>query len=114
MEDEPMMYVTASDGTVFEAIRENTTLFTHLGRLACYDHVFIHTNVDQDTDEQMVGTYVFRQHEAFGEMEEYMFENDYPMVLNKLQVAECDINAWNNMIAREIESNLEGWLNGEE
>lgn len=100
---EPQMNIIGADGTTFEAVRENTTLFTHLGRLACFDHVFIHTHLEFDDDEQVVGTYVFRENDQFAEMENYMFENDYPMILNRLVVADCDRLAWENMVTREIE-----------
>lgn len=109
---EPQMNIIGADGSTFEAIRENTTLFTHLGRLACFDHVFIHTH--GELEDQIVGTYVFRDNDQFEDMAAYMWENDYPMILNRLAVSDCDRIAWENMVAREVEYDLEngvpeGW-----
>lgn len=95
MENEPIMKIETNVGEI-ESKRDNTTLFTHLGRLACYDHVFIQTSTE---DGVAGGIYVFRDAEVFDQMAEYMVENEYPMVLNKIDVAECDLKAFDNMVS---------------
>ena len=93
--DLPEMKLQLPSGE-FRATPENTTLFTFLGRLACYDHIFLQTG---DEDERTItGTYVFNQHSVFEEMAAFVVEHDYPMVLNRIEVPDCDLNAFNSMI----------------
>lgn len=97
-EDEPAMILDLPSGD-FEARRDNTSLFTFLGAIACYDHVFVQTGDIEDN--VMSGTYIFSTHPAFEKMSEYMVENDYPMHLNLQEAAECDRTAWERMVAQQ-------------
>lgn len=100
LEDEPAMLITVGEGR-FEATPVNTSLFSYLGRIACYSHVFMHTG---DKDEKtMIGTYVFASHTIYEEMVEYMIENDYPLHVNLREVANCDINAYNSFIEQQLD-----------
>lgn len=93
MEDkEPCMNLNVY-GERVEARRDNTTLYTFLGHLACYNHVFVVTD-----SEEPSGFYIFGDQPVFKEMAEYMFETDYPMHLNMPEVAECDVDAWNRHV----------------
>ena len=110
-EYEPM-HLEMHDGSDFEATRDNTSLFRHLGKYAIYDHVFIVTN-----EEESRGTYVFSVHHTFEQMANYMAENRYPMHLNLTEAAQCDIDAWERMIQLDVESDgdfvPEEWQDGE-
>lgn len=106
-EEMPTMKLNMAEGREFDSTPLNTTLFTYLGRLACYDHVFIQTG-DED-DATMVGTYVFNTHPVYPEMTQFMLENNYPMVLNRIEVPDCDVDAWQRMVAQQTDD-LEGGI----
>jgi hypothetical protein len=110
----------------FEATPYNTTLFTFLGRAALngveidlsrFNHVFLQRG---DVDEQtMSGSYIFRTErngEVFDAIVSHMAEHDYPMVLNRREVPECDVDAYNRTLDQIASSEEvgdfipEGWL----
>lgn len=108
-EDEPAMRLTKPDDTEFLATRDNTSLFTFLGR-AALDHVFI--KEEETETNTMMGTYIFSSHKMYEKMAEYIFENDYPMYLNLREVAQCDQTAWDDMVHQQVEEYEgipEGW-----
>ena len=92
-EHEPKMSLQIA-GEQVEARRENTTLYTFLGQLAIYNHVFVVTKEDSERP----GFYVFKDNNVFDEMADYMLKNQYPAHINLLSVAECDKNAYDNHI----------------
>lgn len=96
-EDLPRIKLRFDSDRSFDATPLNTTLFTHLGRLAMWDHVFMQTG---EEDEMMVGSYVFRSADVFDELAAFIAENNYPMVLNKIEVSECDQVAFDRMLAQ--------------
>lgn len=96
-EHEPSMVIHLLSGE-FEATRDNTSLFTFLGR-AAFNHVFLHTG--EEVDGVMSGTYVFSCNPTYTDMETFMINNEYPLHMNLPYVAECDINAFNNMVASQ-------------
>lgn len=101
-------------GSEFEATPENTTLFTFLGRIACYSHVFIQTGPEDD--EVMVGTYVFASHPVYENMAQFMAEYGYPMHTNLREVADCDVNAYDRMISQQtndLDHIPDEWLGNE-
>lgn len=111
-EDEPRMRLTKYDDTEFYATRDNTSLFTFLGRTAL-DHIFVNTEVDEENEKVMIGTYIFRCHRMFEPMEDYMVVNDYPLHLNLPEVADCDEEAFNRMVhqqATDIDTIPADWL----
>lgn len=108
--DLPEMKLHMANGE-FVATPVNTTLFTFLGRLAMYDHVFLQTG--EETEATIVGTYVFNQHPVFREMAEFIMEQNYPMVLNRIEVPDCDVAAFNRMVEQstgDLDGGVpEGW-----
>lgn len=102
-EELPSMKIEFGDGRIFEATPENSTIFTFAGRLAMYDHVFFTTN-----EEENYGTYLFSVHEGYQEITTFMVENEYPWHGNLREVAECDIDAYDKMLHRDAERDLEG------
>lgn len=97
----PAMRLTIGENREFESTPFNTTLFTYLGRLACYDHVFIQTGDENDTT--MVGTYVFNTHPVYPDMSAFMIEHDFPLMLNRVEVPDCDVEAWQRMVAQQVD-----------
>lgn len=95
----------------FEATPDNTTLFTFLGRSAIrgvqmdhsrINHIFFQTG-EQDEDT-LSGSYVFRtdkNEQTFDTIVNHIVEHDYPMMLNRRDVPECDINAYFNMLEQK-------------
>jgi hypothetical protein len=105
--DEPVMRVPLTNGEYLEAKRDNTRLFTFLGRTAIdgmeldsdnFNHIFLTTS---ETETSMNGSFIFSTNpvtgepvEMFMQMAEYMQENRYPMILNTQVVPESDKAAY--------------------
>lgn len=78
---------------------ENSSLFTFMGRLAMYDHVFLTTNPDEG-----VGTYIFASfNEAYQPLAEAMIDQEFPAHINLTDVADCDKSAFENMLRHSLE-----------
>lgn len=84
----------------FLATRDNTSLFTHMGRLALYDHVFFQRGEDS-------GTYLFNVAEPYTTIMTHMLENNFPAHINLQEVAECDRVAFDKMIHKEAAHDFE-------
>ena len=102
MEQEPSMNISFPDGFEFEAKPDNTVLFTFMGKLALYDHVFFIRD-----EEKGQGSYLFNLHSSYEEVKGYMLENGYPAHINMQEVAECDMNAFDHMLHNDAEAELE-------
>jgi hypothetical protein len=48
------------------------------------------------------GAYLFNQHPYYAEFEEYMLKHKYPLHDNLREVAECDVDAFENMIKQDL------------
>lgn len=83
--------------------RYNAALFTHIGDLGMYNHVFVQTDPDNDAS---FGSYIFRHNPSFKFIASWMVENELPMHLNSMDVADCDRDAFEQAIAREIAEEL--------
>lgn len=95
----PKMNLNVDNGETLAATPENTILFTHLGRLAMYDHVFVTTTQEQETSR---GIYVFAEfmRQTFTGMQEFMLENGYPAFVNKREVPDCDLDAFEQILEK--------------
>ncbi len=96
MEEEPIIEVNFGE-TRFEATPENTYLFRFFGKLALYNHIFMLTRPEENN-----GAYLFNQHPAYAKFEQYMVENHYPIHDNLREVAQCDLDAFEGMIADDL------------
>lgn len=110
MDREPVINIRA-DGETVEARRENTTLYTHLGQLALYNHVFVVTD-----EEAPAGFYIWAAfHNNFDQIAQYMFENDYPMHLNMQGLSQLDLDAFDRhvtMTCADVDNGVpENWSN---
>lgn len=106
MEDEPKLELSVR-GEQFFATRQNTTLFTFYGEIAMFNHVFLELQ-DAEDENQMMGAYVFCDHAAYQELGNFIVEHNFPMVLNRNDLPECDEQAWRN--AHPIEDFVPDWL----
>lgn len=92
--NEPGIIINFGDRR-FEATPDNTSLFRFMGHLAMYNHVFIVTD-----EEEGQGTYLFAQNPAYPTFEQYMIENEYPIHDHLRDIANCDVEAFDKMIAQ--------------
>lgn len=67
-----------------ECTQENTSLYTHLGKYALYDHVFI-------ASDEKSGAYVWRGHSQYDELEDQCVTNDCLMIMNRKEPYEGDV-----------------------
>lgn len=109
----------------FEATPQNTTYFSFLGKTAIRgiefeqaraNHIFFQTGDEDDTT--VSGSYMFRtdnNSDVYDTILNYMVEHRYPMIINRREIPQCDIDAYFRMIdqqaaAEEIPDTLpEGW-----
>jgi len=96
MEQEPGIILNIN-GEHFEATRDNTSLFRYFGHLAVYNHVFIVR--DEESGEC---TYIFNQHPTYPVFEEYMVKHKYETHDNLREVAECDLDAFEDMVKQNL------------
>lgn len=90
-ENEPRAVLHIPDGER-ELNRGNARLYTHMGHLAIYDHVFV------SGDEELLGFYVFNFVGGFDELKDFMLRNEYPSYLNMTEVSQGDIDAYDRVI----------------
>ncbi len=114
-------------GNEFESTPYNTTLFTFLGKAAIngvdfdisrVNHVFFESG---NTEENTVqGSYLFRTEstaEVYDTIVQFMADNDWPMVINRRDLPQCDYDAYNRMldqyVANEVSEDFipEEWFN---
>lgn len=99
-EEGQRLHLVYADGRRFEVTRENTTLYTFLGRTAIGDITFNnesanHVFVQTDENEEAAGTYYFeRFHPVYQDVAKFAIENSFPSILNMPSVPECDFQAY--------------------
>lgn len=71
-EEEPIMELTINDERI-ELTRDNTSLFTHIGAAAMFDHVYVVISYDPPRS-----TYIPSTAGAYPQIVRYMRENHYP------------------------------------
>lgn len=113
--EEPSLELTFGDGREFEMRRDNSRLFTFIGKTALnellvdseqFNHVFLQLE-PIDEDGNIRGTYIFSRHDSYNQLAGYMVENDFPMSLNNLEVPDCDKSAYQTMVEQQLKSELE-------
>jgi len=90
-ENEPVVSLSINGEPTYELTRQNTTLFTFLGKLAIYNHAFY---ADVKDDEVSESFYIFSHHQAYQTIHDYMVEKEYPAVLNQVSVSAVDQEAY--------------------
>lgn len=97
MEDDARLKLTMN-GQEIECNRENTAMFTFLGNLAIYDHIFVLMD-----EENNSGAYLFKENQQqWQEMAGFIIEYQFPMHLNMTEVAECDRNAFDATMFHDL------------
>ena len=98
MENEPKLRLNINDSE-FEATRDNTSLYTFLGKaglnLSMYNHIFCKT---EDEDGVARGFYLWQHYEVYPEIVEFMAEHSYPAHLNMIEVPDFDKDAFDRAI----------------
>lgn len=111
---EPLRLTLGNDD--FEATPENTSLFTYVGVCAVHDHVFLELT---HNEKQAFGRHIFRvlETEIYDHITKHIKRNHYPQHLNLLQVAQCDVDAFNMQAFKDLivtDEVPEGWTDGTE
>lgn len=83
-----------------DVTRYNSALYTFLADNAMYDHVFFQ---DEGSNEDTFGTYVFRFNPAFARIKTFMVKEHFPAHRNSVEVAQCDMDAYDSAVDRMIE-----------
>lgn len=83
--------------------RENSAMYTFLGHLAMYDHIFV-VNEEESDEDTSLGMYIFQHNPIFTTLAHYMVKESFPMHLNMNEVAECDSDAFDRSIHQEAEN----------
>ena len=91
MEDDPRIKFTLEDGSNIEATRENSSVYTFLGKAAMYNHIFIVID-----DENALYTFCDSPH--YIDVISFMVDNSYPMHLNLLEAQDCDREAYEKYV----------------
>lgn len=94
-----------------EANRENTMAYTFYGHLALFNHVFVVTERDEET-QRARGRYIFKTTAGFEKIFRFCIENRFPAQINFPNVPECDVEAYENAVCkdiRELESFPDEW-----
>lgn len=109
MDREPLRYNFGEEW--LEATPKNTVLYTFLGETAigdmvfdnsALDHVFINLN-EADAEGNGQATFIFKLFsDQFEKIAKYIRENDFPMVLNGRNLAECDIRAYLMQVDKNV------------
>lgn len=103
-------------GVEREARRDNTVLYTFMGKLAVYNHVFF--TFDQEEGKPQQGLYIYKSvlPDMYTRAEEFIVDNEFPQYLNLLEVSEVDQVNLHRVLARDLvttDTIPEEWLNGE-
>lgn len=96
---EPVINFTLGDGTEIEGRRHNTMLFTFMGELACYDHIFL---MLEETPEGVAGRYMWSSNESYPKLKEYMLEHNYTTYLNVQEISDEDKSSWEEHHLKDI------------
>lgn len=108
-ENEPVVNLVVNGESEYELNRLNTTLFTFMGRLAVYNHIFYHDIHEEENPENF---YIFSYQQGYPEIVRYMAENDFTMVLNQTEVSVTDQEAYMRSVTRGMGDTIpEEWLN---
>jgi len=104
-----------ADGAEVRMDRYNSALFTFIGRnalgedLSLRNHVFF---TYKENDKDMM-SYIFPMSPVYEELEDFMYEYDFPLHLNLTEVQDCDEQAYQLMIDKQMASEsfeLPDWL----
>ena len=106
-EYEPQLRILSANYEVHSYDREHAFLYTHVGQLACYDHVFL---LDVEEDGSETGQYMWKSDPAYEDSKQFMIDNEFPLHMNLPDVTEEDkeIFDW-HFLADASDTMPEGW-----
>jgi hypothetical protein len=124
MENDPTIGINLGE-THFEMTRDNSFLYTFLGKAAIYNHIWLkRDDLPPTGDDSLVqSTYLFenmtyadkereqRWAQIYGALVLRMTELEYPLYLNQARPADCDVNAYvaANVQNDDFDHVPEGW-----
>lgn len=113
-EQEPTLRLNLGNDREFEMTPYNSTLFTFMGKTALngiefdnanVNHIFLQTG--EETEAAMIGTYIFSNAEHFNTIAAFMVDSEFPLVLNRRDVPECDWNAYRTHVEQRAAAEAE-------
>jgi hypothetical protein len=100
MSDKEPLLSLQINGEEVLAHRWNTSLFTFIGELAAYNHVFVAT--EDIENGYAVGKYIFSDADAFVPVSKFVEIECFPQHRNLTEVAECDMIAFDRAHYKEF------------
>lgn len=91
-----------NDGEILEARQDNTRLYTHIGRYALFDHIFVVADSER-------GAYLWCHVEGYNELAVLAVENECELHLNLQEVAKGDREVYERHALADLESRPD-WL----
>lgn len=93
----------------FQLRRDNSELYTYLAQ-ACFNHIFLQ---DDEDEEVRRGTFIPREfigHEAFDMIADAMIDNGYPSHVNLHRLTDSDAEIITKILLGKVEDTLpEDW-----
>lgn len=96
------------NGKRYELGRDNTALYTYLGKYAYLNHVFVDLQ-----QEPPLYTYAFAEDELYQQLRDLVEREQYPQMLNQNDPQECDLSAYAQRHMTDLEAATgvpEEWL----
>lgn len=111
MSDKEPLLALQINGEEVIAHRWNTSLFTYIGELAAYNHIFVAQ--EDEEDGAQIGHYIFNSNDQFKTILQFIRTSYFPVHLNLIEVAECDVSAFEGHHYRDVrreDSFPESWM----
>ncbi len=105
-EQEPVAKLTLPNGEIFEARRDTASLYTFMGSLAVYNHVFCYEVKENEVEQSF---YIFDFIGGYKTLAKYMKKNDYPAHINLPEISKSDTEAYERAVMRDINT-LPDWM----
>lgn len=96
--ENPIIKFTIDNDRSIECDRKHAALYTYMGALAIYNHIFAYID-----DEH--GFHMWQDHQAFLDTAAFMINNEFPLHLNLAEISESDVEAHEERI-QEMMSDL--------
>ena len=109
-EKDPVARLNLPNGETFEARRDTASLYTFMGKLAIYNHVYCYDVRDNEVQQSF---YIFNFVDGYRELAEYMQENDYTQHLNLTEISRSDTEAYERAALHDLHTSdtfPEEWL----
>lgn len=114
MDKEPSININLGNSN-FEMNRENSFLYTFIGR-AALNHIFIkRDDLPQPEDGNITATYLFRDlmpnKDVFDRIASLMQDKEFPQFLNQKDIPQCDVDAYMRTATQDLSGDTipEGW-----